>query len=119
MKISGYMRRAHRVAYILHTQTPIPEGMQILHHCDNRVCCNPNHLYMGTHDDNIRDKNVRNRCVNSLGERNGMSKLTASIVRKIRRLQRSYTQRKLAQRFNVSEACIWGVVSERNWRHIL
>lgn len=51
---------AHRVAWAL-SHGPIPDGKDVLHHCDVRHCVNPAHLYVGTHDDNMRDATVRNR----------------------------------------------------------
>jgi len=51
---------AHHVAYAL-THGPIPEGAFVLHHCDDRVCCNPDHLYIGTHQNNMDDMKRRGR----------------------------------------------------------
>ena len=56
----GKNEGAHRVAWIL-TYGPIPEGKQINHTCDIKPCCNPNHLYLGTQVDNIKDRVVRGR----------------------------------------------------------
>ena len=52
---NGTRQGAHRVAYEL-THGPIPPGMDILHSCDLRKCCNPKHLKVGTDQDNVRDK---------------------------------------------------------------
>jgi hypothetical protein len=54
------MIRTHRLAWEINNG-PIPEGMFVLHHCDNRLCCNPDHLYVGTKADNMRDMSVRKR----------------------------------------------------------
>lgn len=51
---------SHRMAWQL-TYGPIPPGMWVLHHCDNPPCCNPRHLYLGTAQDNTRDREVRGR----------------------------------------------------------
>lgn len=60
----GYGRyrsqRAHRAAWTL-TNGPIPDGLWVLHHCDVRRCINPDHLYLGTRADNVRDAVVRDR----------------------------------------------------------
>lgn len=52
--------RAHRFSYEFHI-APIPEGLLICHHCDNRPCCNPNHLFVGTHADNNWDRIAKGR----------------------------------------------------------
>ena len=84
-KIEGKMYTAHRLAWEL-TNGPIPEGMLILHKCDNRKCCNIEHLYCGTYQDNKRDQAERNPIPSEvLGS--GSTKLLAGEIWLIRRLK--------------------------------
>lgn len=59
-QIGPKSRRAHRVAYVL-VKGPIPAGLDVLHHCDNPPCCNPDHLFVGTDLDNARDCREKGR----------------------------------------------------------
>lgn len=60
IRINQKMLRAHRISFILHGGR-IPKNKWVLHHCDNRKCVNPDHLYVGNREDNIRDMLVRKR----------------------------------------------------------
>ncbi len=59
-------RKLHRVAWEAHNAEPIPDGMIVCHTCDNRSCFNPDHLFLGTHQDNIRDMWSKDRQSNTL-----------------------------------------------------
>lgn len=66
VKVTGFGRagnfvdRAHRYAWAAFNG-PVPDGMHVLHRCDNRRCCNPGHLFLGTHDDNMADMIAKGR----------------------------------------------------------
>ena len=55
-----YDRYTHRIAWEL-TYGPVPDGMQVCHHCDNPPCCNPTHLFLGTQADNMHDRDRKGR----------------------------------------------------------
>ena len=74
---------AHRISWALENG-PVPEGMMVLHSCDNPGCVNPAHLFLGTHFDNMRDMVAKKR--QARGESVYRSKLTAEDVREIRQL---------------------------------
>lgn len=105
---------AHRYAAEL-CYGAIPAGMQALHHCDNKLCVNPEHLYVGSHSDNMRDAVKRGRTggVSLPGEKNPNAKLSAQQVLRIRASEKS--QSELAQEFGVSSTQISWIKSGRSW----
>jgi hypothetical protein len=111
----------HRLSWIFHFG-PIPEGLKVLHKCDNPPCCNPDHLFLGTDKDNVRDKINKGRLKwgTTLGGANNKAKLTPEIVREIRRLHCpvSAPSRALAKRFAVSQHCIIQIINRRTWAHV-
>ena len=104
----GRKKYAHRVAYEL-TKGQIPEGFQVLHQCDNRRCCNPAHLHLGTNADNQREKVERGRAA---------IKLNAESVRAIRESELTYAE--LAKIYDVSPGMIGHIVNRRRggWVHV-
>jgi len=95
----------------------IPEGLHVLHSCDNPPCVNPEHLWLGTQTDNNRD--MRNKGRNP----RPYAKLTESQVRDIRALYWESTEPvyyvpRLASEYGVTDDCIWSVVRFRDWRGI-
>jgi hypothetical protein len=111
----GKTALAHRVAYEI-TYGSIPEGLCVLHHCDNKKCVNPKHLFLGTYEDNNRDKVNKGR--QPRGEQIGTSKLTIREVIRIRELHSSgnYSYSDLAKLFPVCSATIRSIVKEEYWK---
>lgn len=100
---AGRTSLAHRFAYRLHNG-PIPDGMCVLHTCDMPSCVNPAHLRIGTHQDNMRDRDAKGRQNRPIGERNVSAKLTAGQVQDIRK--REMTNLEYAAKYGVTHGTI-------------
>jgi hypothetical protein len=107
----GATHMAHRIAYIL-TYGSILDGLSVCHTCDNRRCCNPKHLWLGTTLDNLTDMRKKGRNALQYGESNPYCKLTNEQVIEIRKryIPRVVTCQQLANEFNVSLSCISYIV---------
>lgn len=98
--------KVHRLSYEANVG-PIPPGLFVLHKCDVRCCCNPNHLFVGTKQDNAIDAVRKGWWVDNVGEKHGMSKLSNDSVRLIRdALKTDETQKSIARRFGVHQTTI-------------
>ena len=110
---------SHRLSWIIHNGE-IPKGMFILHKCDVRSCVNPEHLFLGTHQDNMDDMINKKRDRHLKGEDSALSKLTDENVREIRSLYKSgkFTQEELANKFPCSRANMSSIILRKIWRHL-
>lgn len=119
INVCGRKVKAHRLAYTL-TGRVIPRGMLLCHKCDVRSCVNPDHFFIGTHQDNTDDMMAKERHRVAVGERASHSKLTAEQVNAIRReyANGGVSLNALARRFNVSNQSIHAIVSRKSWTHI-
>lgn len=121
ISLDAKMHKAHRVAYQVH-RGAIPAGMLVCHRCDVPACCNPEHLFLGTHADNTADmvaKGRANREPRRVGVNNPASKVTPDAVRQIRELKRrGVTGRQISRLFGIAESQVSNIVHGRHWRHV-
>ena len=120
MSIGKKLEYAHRVSYQIHNGK-IPQGMHVLHSCDDPGCVNPEHLHLGTNEDNIREKVERGRSVYQVyyGEENPMSKFTNKQVIDIRKRYKNGTRQCVfVKEYGVSATTISDIVNRKIWKHI-
>ena len=110
-------KSAHRVAYELY-HGEIPNGMEICHKCDNPCCVNPSHLFIGTRQDNIDDRERKGRNITFIGEEQPRAKLTKKSVKDARweRVHKGTSFQVLADRYGVSKKTIQNAVNGVTWK---
>jgi len=107
---------AHRYSYSYYIDE-IPEGLHVLHICDNKSCVNPDHLFLGTNYDNIEDKIIKGR--QARWENSGVAILTNSNVLEIKeKLKRGETQMSIAECFGVDQSTISNIKTGKTWREL-
>lgn len=94
-----------------------PGTSLVCHTCDNKLCVNPEHLFLGSHQTNMDDKVAKNRQSRLFGDKNPSSKLTVEDVRKIRTdLAKGKRQVELAREYGVTQKLISEIKLRRIWR---
>jgi len=102
-------KSAHRISYELF-KGPIEDNKYVLHECDNRACVNPDHLWLGTNNENMMDMVEKER---------QSSKLNITDVVSIRKMwQQGYPQKKIAELFKIAQCTISLIVNGKKWKHI-
>ncbi len=113
--------KAHRVSYSIY-RGEIPDGLYVCHSCDVRSCVNPDHLWIGTHADNMRDMYLKKRAYFNKGlgrgSNNAMALLTEDIVLKIREGLKIKSGREVAKEFGTSDKNISSIKLRKTWKHI-
>ena len=112
--------RAHRIAWFL-AYGKIPEGLCVLHKCDNTSCVNPKHLFLGSDRDNNKD--MINKQRNAYGEKNGGSKLTENQVLDILNIVKSNGRHRnlatnLSKIYKIDSHTIRNIITGRNWKYL-
>lgn len=106
---------AHRVSYELHFGK-IPDGMHVCHTCDNRACVNPDHLFLGTVQDNLRDAACKGRTAG--GMRNGNVRFTKDEILEIRASAKTTGINEIARQRQASATHISRIVRRLLWKNI-
>jgi hypothetical protein len=111
---------AHRVSWEL-AHGEVPAGQLVLHKCDNPLCVNPAHLFIGDNADNMRDcaSKGRNHVVRHNGEENPAAKITADQAKAIREMRRhtGLSYDKIGARFGLAGGTVRDIIKRETWRH--
>ena len=127
-RIARSPRKAHRMSWEI-AHGPIPGNFHVLHRCDNPPCVRPDHLYLGTNADNVRDRMERNPVIHNwttdrtrLGSAHPRAKVTEEQVLEMRRRYTPQSQTDgssaLAREFGLAQASVWAIISRQSWTHI-
>ena len=110
---------AQRISWMI-CYGKIPEGMLVCHRCDNPSCVNPDHLFLGTPKDNVRDCVSKGRRAPQCGEKNYNSKLTEPEVTRIRSEYKSggVTLQELADKYGVNYPAIHKIIKRKTWKYV-
>jgi hypothetical protein len=111
--LNGKGELAHRASYEIYIDKP-PADLFVLHSCDNRLCVNPEHLFLGTAGDNARDRDSKSR--QAKGVQFARSSITDATVRAI--LSAGLSDTVWAARLGVTKGAINHIRHRRNWRHV-
>jgi hypothetical protein len=107
---------AHRYSYEAF-KGPIPDGLHVLHKCDVSLCCNPDHLFLGTHVDNMADMVAKGR--SAKGARHGRAKLNPKRVRLLRKmLGAGASVAAQPRQLGVTRSTVRRVFEGRTWAHV-
>ena len=104
---------AHRISYEIH-HGEIPNGMLVLHKCDNRRCVNPDHLFLGTAQDNYDDMVAKGR-KSPKSIRCKLSREQVTSIRSLRK-EKNYSYRKIGSLFNLAPRTIGSIINYESWK---
>jgi len=113
--------KGHKISYIYyHNKIVPPKGMCVCHNCDNPICVNPNHLFLGTHQDNMDDRSRKGRTHRHIGETNGRAKLVEQEVIDIRKLydSKKFSVMDLSKMYGLGWTAMDHLVKRKTWKHI-
>lgn len=117
LRVASKQVFAHRFSFEFYKKA-ILKGLYICHSCDVPACVNPDHLWLGTHAENMADAARKGRV--HPGEQNGMAKLTEDQVREIAELYKTgnYSQKEVGKMFGVTGVVVHVIISGKQWKHL-
>lgn len=118
MRVNGRVERSHRISWVLHSGSAVPDETNVCHRCDNPSCVNPDHLFLGTQLDNMSDCKAKGRLADTHRENNPNHRVTEQQVREIRaRYASSKTPgRQLAREFGIHFSTIYRILRREIWK---
>jgi HNH endonuclease len=114
-RVNGILDYAHRYSWKIYKGS-IPQGMNVLHHCDNPSCVNPDHLFLGTQSENLHDMVAKGRGNQPRGSQASKAVLTEKQVREI--LASKLGPRALGRMYGVGHSAIVQIKSGKSWKHL-
>jgi hypothetical protein len=122
IKKDGMMVYAHRLMWQHDNNREIPEGMCVCHHCDTPKCVNPDHLFLGTHSDNMKDafEKGRGEIPHHVGEEHHKAKLSKEDVKQIKKILSctDKTHKEIAKTYPVNKSVIGKINTGDIWSHV-
>lgn len=120
LKVDGRKTFAHRYSWAL-VNGPVPPGLCVLHRCDRPLCVNPEHLFLGSNQDNVDDRTAKGRSAGNktnhhAGASHYKTTLSESDVRRIRADSRAHNL--IARDYKISNPAVSAIKSRRTWRHV-
>jgi hypothetical protein len=118
IRCGNIMEYLHRYVYfLLHPNTDT--GLDIMHNCDNKACCNPRHLIAGTHKENMNDRDLKGRNVAISGLKHYESRFTRNEIIAIRKACETSCDSTVAERYNVSRSTISSIRNGHRYSDIV
>lgn len=117
VRVGEKMRKAHRVAWEREFGS-IPDGMLVLHKCDNPPCVNPSHLYLGSHSDNALDRERRGRGRDSRGSNNPSAVMEEQTAVRLKIIAGAISASAAARALGMSIDPVWKAMTGKSWKHV-
>jgi len=116
--LGGRQFYCHRLVWLLE-KGEIPDGLDVCHACDFTACVRPDHLFLGTHQDNMHDRERKGRRTAPVGELHPNALLTEVKVRYIKeRLRAGVSRKEIAKQLGVTVWCVHDIAQGRSWKEV-